>query len=503
MSEYNIEKNREILKDAIKKLGKKRLPFEEKEIDALAASKTFDLVDYLKKVMIADDVLSMDKDLNIEYKMKDEYEELLKERIDLEDLNDNLSNNKRYKNIKSKTDYGFSFYAMQSFLTPKKLNEIAKNNPEVEYKYDNEIDRRSRLSSFFKKDRKRAVANATVNLFREKFPKSKNTLTTNTLCLDSDGMTVSKIAAKTIGHLCEKGVLSDFVLKVSTRLDMFGEQTGLKNITGNIFKHAGNAMKYAASAAVVAFVGAEALDMLSTPMPPIADLGIKETLELFAAVDTSGLHEIKDTLLNNDVMQVKPINVEALNVGLDGVALPVDSTPSDDAIMNFIKDHQSVSTHMTIKGDTLTNIATEHLGANATDSEVNKFVAAMSEFNDIENPNMILENQDIQIPTNEFVDNFEVQTFEIDYSNKKEILNQMKDVTIHYGETKSELVEKLVEGARESGSFKAQQIDSFKETLNDIIPTDLKAFDETVSESIKNSVTDLEKLVNKSRLRLR
>lgn len=507
MSEYSVEKNREILKGAISKLGKKRMPFKEDEIDKLAESKTFNLIDYMKKIMISNEVLDIDKDLNIEFEMKEEYEALLKERVKLEESENDLTKNKRYNNIKAKTDYGFSFYAMQSHFTPKKLNEIARNNPEVEYKIENEIDRRSRRSRHFKEDRQRAEANATVNMFREKFPKAKDSLTTNTLCLDSEGMTVSNVAAKTINNLCEKGVLSDFVLKVSTRVDMFSEMTGLKNVVGNVFKQAGNMMKYAASAAMVAFVGAEALDLMSTPMPPIADLGVKETFELFAAIDTTGLTETKEAVLSNDIVTPKGIDLEALNVNLDGTQIDspqvntdVAIEKEDESILNFLKNNQIE--HNVVEGDTLTEIAQQQL-ENPTAEELNHFIAAMSEFNDLDNPNMILENEDIQIPSNDFVENFESNTFSIDLSNKKEILNQMKEVTINYGETKSELVEKLVEGAKETGLFKNQQLSNFESTLNEVIPTELKAFDSTVTDSIKESVNDLEKLKNQSKLKLR
>jgi RNA-binding protein YhbY len=524
-----VEKNRIILNNAITKIGKKRLAFEEHEIEDLAKSKQFNMIDYLKKVMIADEFLKLDENLSMEHEMKQEFEKLLVERNEFEE-NNNLEN-KRYKNIKAKTDYGFAFFAMQSYFTPKTLNKIANDNPDIVYKVDNEIDRRSRKSRYFKTDRDRAESNAIVNMFREKFPKSKDTLSKNTLCIDSEGMTVSNVAARTIGKLCESGVLSDFVLKVSTRIDMFAEETGIKKGVNNVFKNVSNVMKYAASAAVIAFVGAEALELATTPMPPIADLGIKETIELFAS---NSLNHSQDVgiIPNNNVsiidspVQVNTINVESLNIGQNGLSesqiqdidtqlaenkvdpvqleasneVVVDEIEHDQAILDFINEHKT-DVEIT-NGQTLTEIAYNQL-ENPTAEEVQHYISAMSEFNDIDNPNMILEGEDIQIPTDKFVENFENPTFNIDLSNKNSIMEQMKNVEIHYGETKSELIEKLVEGAKETGKFKNAQLEQFSSQLNQVIPTDLKAYDSTVTSNISDMVSELEKLANKSKLKFR
>lgn len=492
--------NRTLLMDTIKKVGSKRLSFDEKDIEMLSNSKSFNLVDYLKKMVVLNRVTDIDSQLSIESDLTQEYNDFLVERNEIEENGVDLEKNKRYQNIKAKTDYGLPFYLMQGYFQPKTLNKISKQNPKIVYKLDNEIERRAKRSRYFKTDPERATANATVNVFRDEFPKADTQgLSKATLTMNNSGMTVSKVAAKTINSLCENGILSGLVNKLTDRIGAFTKKIGVKS-DNKWIEGTKNVMKYAASAAAVAILGNEAIDLISTPMPPLAEFGVMETLEVLAGVDVSHSKELIPndlSTLSNDVMNVKGINLESLNIAANGIS---DISQEDQSILDIIVDKQEVV--QMAKDMTLEGLASEHL-SNPTIEEIQHFVSAVSEYNDIDNPNVILDNEDILIPTKEFTDSFVSNTFEITATNKKEIFEQMKDVTINYGETQSQLVEKLSEGLRDIGGYKAQQITAFQSELKEVIPVDLKAFDTSVTENIKDVVDKFEKLTNKSSLKFR
>lgn len=499
--------NRTLLMDAIKKVGTKRLAFEEKDIEMLSKSKSFDFVDYLKKMVVLNRVTDMDTQLSIEADLTNEYKGLMVERNEFEESDSNLEGNKRYQNIKAKTDYGLPFYIMQGYFQPKTLNKISKQNPKIVYKLDNEIERRAKRSRYFKNDKKRAFANATVNVFRDEFPKADTQgLSKATLAMDNSGISVSKVAAKTINSLCSNGILSGLVSKLSNRIDSFVEKIKPKE-DNKLFNGFKNVAKFAASAAAIGIIGHEAMEIINTPMPPLADLGAREILDSFVSLDMSGLKEMLPAteVLANDLSNVQNVDADTVKVVTEnvietGTQLANNITQEDQDILDFIVNKQDVVT--AAKDLTLEGLAQQHL-ENPTAEQVQQFVSAVSEFNDIDNPNIILENEVINIPAKDFIESYQPNTFEITATNKKEILEQMKDVTINYGETQSQLIEKLSQGLKDIGGFKAQQIASFKADLKEAIPVDLKAFDTNVSDNIKDVVEKFEKLANKSQFKLR
>lgn len=499
-----IEKNRQILIDAVKKIGKSRLPFDVEDIDKLSNSKSFDFVDYLKKMVILNRSIDSDTNLKIETDLTKEYNLLLEERATLEEEGNDLSKNKRYQNIKAKTETGLSFFLLQGYFNPKTLNKITKENPEVEYKLDMEIDRRSRKSTYYKNDKDRAICNSIVNVFRDEFPKAKSIgINRTTLCLDEKGQSGSKIAAKSIGMLCESGILSNLVTKMSNRIDSFNERFKIPEKVSNnkFFKGAKNIMAIAASAAIVAILGNEGFEIMNNaPMIPIADLGVRETLEVLASVD------IPETAKNvvdfakeipSDIVQVSGVDVNALNITDKGTAI----SKEDIEILDFMTEKDNIGVVIE-KGMTLIDLAKEQL-TNPSNEEIHQFVSAVSEYNDIDNPNLIIENVSIEIPHTDYINEFTNNTFEIISTNKKEILEEMKNVTINYGETQSELIEKLSSAMKDNNILNNSQLTSFKNDLKEAIPTDLKAFDENVTESIKEIVEKVEKLQNKSQFKIR
>lgn len=504
--ENNVEKNKQILIDAVKRIGKSRLPFDEKDINTLANSKSFDFVDYLKKMIILNRSIDSDVKMEIETDLTNEYKSMIQEISDIEDEGNDLSKNKRYNNIKSKTDSGLSFFLMQGYFQTKTLNKITKQNPDIEYKLDNEIERRSRRSMYYKTDKNRAVCNSIVNTFRDEFPKAKSIgLNKSTLFMDNEGQSGSKIAAKSIAMLCENGVLSTLVDKITNRIDNFNKKFKIPESisNNNIFSNTKNIMAIAASAVVVAFFGNEGLELMSTPMPPIADLGIREVIQVFASVEipemTSNIiPEISNHLgTASDIQEIRGVDLSALNMADAAVVV----SEQDKDILNFLSEKENIQV-IVEQGKTLTDIAKEQL-TDPSDKNIQNFISAVSEYNDIDNPNFIIENSNVDIPPADFLETFKSNIFEITATNKKEILEQMKNVNIEYGETQSTLVEKLTEGMKDSGILKPSQLTSFKTELLDSIPVDLKAFDENVSKTIKSVVENFEKLQNKSQFKMK
>lgn len=502
-----VEKNRKLLEDAIKRIGKSRLPFEEKDIQQLAESKSFDFVDYLKKTIVLNRYLDEDDKLNLETEFANEYNENLKEIAKLENNNEDLSKNKRYNRLKNKTDHGLSFFMLQSYFDPKTLNKVAKNNEDIEYAVDMAIDRSARKSLHWKEDRERAISNATVNVFRKEFPKAQTLgINRNTLCLDTEGQTGSKIAAKSIGMMCEKGVFSSLISKMTNRIDNFNKSFNVPESLSNskIFKGAKNVFAIAASAAVVAFLGHEALEVMSTPMPPIADLNVKEAIEVFASVDIPETAKNVVDLTKDiapDMLNVQGVDIDSLQ-GTQEIAAVAKEVQENSDISDFIMEKENLRVTLE-SGQTIIEVAKQQLGDNANHNEVMNLVAAISDYNDLDTPNMVLEGANIEIPPVEFLNEYENNLFEITAINKKEILEQMKNIEIGAGETQSELIEKLSVAMKDNNILNASQLSDFKESLKEVIPVDLKAYDTEVGEKIKTLVEGVEKLQNKSQFKPR
>lgn len=494
MDNFDIEKNKNNLLETIKKFGKSKLSFEQKEIDTLARSKSFSLTGYLRQLILLNRSIDKDHDFKIEKALTKEFNELRNEYHKLKDEN---ILNKRFKNIESKTNYGLPFYLMQGYLDPRVLRKVEKMNPEVAYKLDNEIERRSKKSRYFKSEPERAYNNAVLNVFRDEFPNSvKNGITKATLAISDANQTVSRAAAITMYKVFNSGAVSGLVSKMANRVDSFTERFKIKT-ENKWWKRTKDLTKIAASAAAIAIVGHESFELLNN-LPELANISFDDfenTKHLLASVDVSGVQESKEVFINNDIVYPKGIDISALNMDNVKVDSVVEKT---NDIKEFMMNKEMVTTLQNF--DNLEELAKHHLD-NPSIEDIQKFVSAVSEYNDIDNPNVIDKYEEILIPSDAYFDNFKIPSLDLNISSKEQALESMKNVNIYYGETKSTLIEKLISSAEESGAIK--NIERFKELLNEKIPVDLKAHDLKVTENIKKIVEGFEKLQSKPSFKLK
>ena len=205
--------------------------------------------------------------------------------------------------------------------------------------------------------------------------------------------------------------------------------------------------------------------------------------------------------ISPDMLNVQGIDVDSLQ-GTQEIAAVAKEVQENSDISDFIMEKENL--RFTLEaGQTIIDVAKEQLGDSANHNEVMNLVSAISDYNDLDTPNMVFEGANIEIPPIEFLNEYENNLFEITATNKKEILEQMKNIEIGFGETQSELIEKLSVAMKDNNILNVSQLSDFKESLKEIIPIDLKAYDTEVGEKIKTLVEGVEKLQNKSQFKLR
>lgn len=496
-----FEKNKGLLTNIVKQIGKSRINFEEKEIDVLAKSKNFHFTDYLKKIIILNRVIDKDENYTIEKEMKKEYDNLLIEKKEIEENKE--TEKKRYKNICAKTDYGLPFFMMSSYFEPKTLNKIEKSKQaeDVVYKLNNEIERRSKKSYYFKKDKERAVSNVIVNIFKEEFPKAAIENTSKaSLNLNNEGFTPTKAAALTMNKLCSTGVLSSLVKKTTKRCDGFINKfkNKLKIKEDNRIKDfAKKGLAVAATAAVVALVGHEAMSLIHNVPFDLMPSNLTASIDL-PLMDVksvpSGINNVMDHL-NNDTLDLAHNTIKHSVENTSNISDFLANKQIEIAKPDIIEVTQNM---------TLDNIADTIMQQDTTITDKNKIISALSEINDLSSPNHIITGQEIELPTKEFLNNYTAPQLNFDLTgSKQEVIEQLKNITINYGETKSELIEKITNAASQSGILDNIKENKFINELNKIIPEDLKAYDEKVPSLIKDYIGNVEKIKQVSSLKFK
>ena len=496
----NIEEieNKRILEESIRKIGKSRIKFDEKEIETISKSKSFNFTNYLKKIIVLNRIMDKDQNLEIEDSIKKDYDKLLKEKLHIEINEPEKIETRKYKNIKAKTNYGLPFFMLSSFFNPKKLNEIYKSKKAetIVYKLDNEIERSMKKSYYFKTDKKRAESNAIINVFKKEFPKALiDNVSKASLYLDDKGITPTKAAAISIGKICESGIVSNLINKIINRTEQFIEkqpkEEKIKIKKENKIKDfAKLGFKFAAVAATIALVGHDSFALMQiSPADLIDHVSIATNIDVSHI--PSGISEITSSALD----AVKTTISDHIPTGSSSVTDFLANKQIDLLKPEIIDVHKNMSLDSIVDGFLKTHSA-------ITDKQT--VLSAISEINDINNPNHIVVGQEIELPSVDFLKGYKLPELNFNLEgNKNEIINKLKDITIHYGETKSELIEKITEASKHSGLLDKIKIETFTENLNKIIPTDLKAYDEKVPDLISKYVSSIEKIKNISTLKMK